>query len=250
MAKTSPFLTLLLLATVSQPAASQAIRGTVRDSSNHRGIPNAQITLLNEAGETATVAVSKSDGTFLANAPTFGVYTVSVIRIGYQPLQDDPLMLFPGDTVEAVYSLAPLPVPLEPVIVETQAVHIEYLQEEGFFYREKAYQGRFLDPAAIDRRREFARRADDFLIGQAMVMSLDSTRRGYRLRCGRPRLFIDDREFYGDDFDQAIDPEDVLAIEIYDVMNAMPFSVFYGKCAVAVWTRSAAEAKARREPIR
>jgi hypothetical protein len=237
---------LLLLFALTQPGAAQVLRGTVRDSSNHRGITNARVTLLNEAGETATVALTRGDGTFVARAPTFGVYTVSVIRIGFQPLQDEPFMLLPGDTVQAVYSLAPLPVPLEPVIVETQAVHIEYLQEEGFFYRQKAYWGRFLDPAAIDRRREFAHRADDFLIGQTMVMSLENTRMGYRLSCGRPRFFIDDREFYGDELDQAIDPEDVLAIEIY-TGGGPPIPIFYGGCAIVVWTRARAEEQAWRK---
>ncbi len=62
---------------------------------------------------------------------------------------------------------------------------------------------------------------------------------GYRLFCGKPKFFIDDRLFIGDDLDQAIAPENVLAIEIYD--RARFPNVFYGSCAVVVWTRGVAE---------
>jgi hypothetical protein len=237
---------LALLVAVGQPhhLAAQAIRGSIRDTTTGRAVSSARVVMLDRLGDTVATVVSLADGTFSVTAPQWGEFIIYIRRLGYRPLVQAPVELHTAETLDITYHLQPLPVPLNPVIVEAEAVvqyaYVRYLQKEGFYRRHKStYGGRFLDPVAIERRMEFVRRADEFLLGQAMVMGVVGTSRGYRLRCGKPKFFIDDRLFIGDDLDQAIDPEAVLAIEIYDGARESDF--FYGNCAVVVWTRSAAE---------
>ncbi len=235
----------LLVAMVPGALTAQVVRGVISDTTTGRRVVGARVTMSDVLGRPVGTAVSGTDGTFVVATLQDGTYIITIRRLGFRPLVASPQVLRVADTLQLDYHLYPLPVQLDPLVVEAEAVEryaeVQYLHREGFYKRVQRTSGRFLDPAAIDRRREFATRADDFLIGKAMVMGVTGTLRGYRLRCGKPKFFIDDRLFIGDDLDQAIDPEDVLAVEIYDLVRAsqMP-DFFYGRCAVVVWTRTSA----------
>jgi len=243
-----PFVALLIVVTQPVQSAGQAIRGTIRDTVTNLAVTSARVAMLDRPGDTVATAISGEAGTFLLRAPHWGTFVISIRRLGYQPLVRPPVELIPGDTVEIAYHMHRLPVSMEPVLVEAEAVaqlaHVRYLHREGFYRRQtRSYAGRFLDPVAIERRRDFAIRADDYLIGQAHVTRLSRSRLGYRLRCGRPRLFVDGRLFIGDELDQVLDPADVLAMEIYD--GSYMYIPDYGGCSIVVWTKSGAEEDVR-----
>ncbi|MCH8937021.1 MAG: carboxypeptidase regulatory-like domain-containing protein [Gemmatimonadetes bacterium] len=240
----SPSLVCLLVAMLPGALTAQVVRGVITDTTTGRRVAGARVTMSDVLGRPVGTAVSGTDGTFVVAALRDDTYIITIRRLGFQPLVASPQVLRAADTLQLHYHLYPLPVRLDPLVVEAEAVEryadVQYLHRQGFYKRIPRTSGRFLDPAAIDRRREFARRPDDFLIGQAHVTHLPNAHLGYRLRCGRPKFFIDDREFFGDELDQAIDLEDVLAMEIYDLVrpSQMP-DFFYGRCAVVVWTRAA-----------
>lgn len=233
----------LVACLTSRLGAAQVVRGQVVDSISGAPVAGAALALRNEAGASVDSAEAASDGSFVLSSPAWGRFVVVVKRIGYRPLVSDPMPLRGADTVFADYQLTPLPTHLSPVVVDAQAAvqyaHVRYLERQGFFKRRAWAHGKFLDPEYIAWRAEHAWNADDLLRGRAMVMGVVGTSRGYRLRCGKAAFFIDDRLFPGRDLDQAIDPDDVLAIEIYD--GSMLPSRFYGSCAIVVWTKARAE---------
>jgi hypothetical protein len=242
----APFLPVLLfLVAPPQPALAQVLRGVVRDSSANQGIAHARITLLNEAGETVAVAHSGDSGAFVTGAPVFGVYTVSVVRIGFRPIEDGPLMLLPNDTVQAVYYMDPLPVALDPVIVKAEA-YVQYLEDEGFYTREKKAFGYHLGPEFIERRLTASTRVADFMSAIPGVRVLQGgvgAGRQIALKCGLPTYYVDDVRYLQDailaGLDELVEPHDVLAIEVYDGQLGSPAQ--YGTCAVVIWTRFKAE---------
>jgi hypothetical protein len=226
-------------------ASAQIVQGIVRDTTTGSAVTGARVTVSDHEGRPVRTIMSGPNGSFTFVGPESGTYFFVVRRVGYRPLIAPPIVLNVLDTLQTQYFLQPIPVELDPVLVEAEAIdrfrEVRFLSDQGFYERARRTAGRFLDPAAIDRRRDTTKRADYFLSGTAFVTPMAGSHRGFRLRCGRPHLFLDGRDFYGDDFDQAIGPDDVLAIEIYDTINnGGILDIFYGKCAVVLWTRTAA----------
>lgn len=231
-----PLVVLLWAAVLPGDMSGQAIRGSIRDTTTNVAIQNARVTIIDRTGDTVTTVLSGRDGVFLAVAPDWGRYIISIVQLGYEPVVTAPLKLLPNDTAEMSYHMRPLALLMDPVIVEANAalqlVHVQFLQQEGYFARQRRTHGRFLAPEEIERQRGFTNSADDYLQGQPNVT------RGERLRlgCGRPRLWIDgNRLLFAGSLAEGVDPFDVLAIEIYD--GTMTPSPPYGTCDIVVWTR-------------
>jgi hypothetical protein len=86
-------LALTLGALLAAPLAAQALRGEVRDSTSHRPIPGAVITLLDSAGTVVGRNISDERGAYRV-AYTRPARAVRVVRIGFLPLElafTDPL---------------------------------------------------------------------------------------------------------------------------------------------------------------
>ena len=160
---------------------AQVVRGVITDTTTGRRVAGARVTMSDALGRPAGTAVSGIDGTFVVAALRNDTYIITIRRLGFQPLVASPQVLRVADTLQLHYHLYPLPVRLDLLVVEAEAVEryadVQYLHRQGFYKRIPRTSGRFLDPAAIDRRREFARRTDDFLIGKAHVApSVNATR--------------------------------------------------------------------------
>ena len=236
-------LLLALVVVSAQPASGQVIRGTVRDSSTDRGIPAARITLLNELGDSVAVVASGEDGGFLAKVRVIGSYRLSIVRIGFRPLEDGPVMLLPSDTLDTVYYMAPLPVPLDRVTINAQA-HVRYLEEVGFYDRLRTGFGSHVEPEWIERRLTGASRVADFVSHLPSVRMVDTRfGRTVTMRCGIPKIFVDDVPITGE-IEEVVLPSDVLAIEVY--RRRTESHPHYGSCALLIWTRYRAERRAGR----
>ena len=230
-----------LLLSVAQPAAGQVVRGTVRDSSTGRALEAAQVVLL-QGGDVAITVLSGDSGAFHVDVPAPGVFTVAILRIGYQPFETSPMILLPADTVEQDYLMQQLPLQLDPVVVRAEA-YIRYLEENGFYERQKMGFGHHVDPEWIEKRQTAATRVGDLMSGLPGVSVAGSSRPGQgrqvRLSCGTPRIFVDDVRVLGGRIDDWVDAWNVLAIEIYRRRTEAPPR--YGNCAVVIWTRHKAE---------
>ncbi len=233
-------------------AMGQTVRGTIRDSTTSRPVASARVTLLDSYGDTVATGVSGGDGTFLVSAADWGAFILSIVRLGYRPFIAPYVRLLPADTLEVAYEMSPLAIAMDPVVVQAEAAvqyaHVRYLQKEGFYHRERATTGRHLGPVAVEKRSYFAHRFTDFMVGLPHVRVdygfLAGSGRELKLRCGKPRFFIDDVPLIADaPIDEAIDALDVLAIEIYDSAGSAPAR--YGVCSVVIWTRHKAAAQMR-----
>ena len=233
-------------------SVGQTLRGSIRDSTTNRPVASARVTLLDSYGDTVATDVSRRDGTFVVSAKDWGAFIVSIVRLGYRPFIAPYVRLLPADTLEVVYEMSPLAIAMDPVVVQAEAAvqyaHVRYLQKEGFYHRERATTGRHLDPVAVEKRSYFAHRFTDFMVGLPHVRVdygfLAGSGRVLKLKCGRPRFFIDDIPLIADvPIDEAVDAMDVLAIEIYDSAGSAPAR--YGACSVVIWTRHRASAQMR-----
>lgn len=247
---------LALLVAVGQPEhlAAQAIRGSIRTTTTGRAVASARVTMLDASGDTIVTVLSGPDGNFLIDAPQWGEFIIYIRRLGYRPLVQAPVELHTAQTLRITYRLQPLPVSLDPVIVEADAVvqyaYVRYLQKEGFYRRQRCTNGNLLDPDAIEKHRKFAHRVADYFVSlprARMVVRRSGFGRELWLGCGRPRVFIDDTPllFFDGRIDDAVQAPDVLAIEVYD--GAALSDAYYGTCAVVIWTRFKAEAQMHRE---
>jgi hypothetical protein len=225
----------LLLLSVAQPAVGQVVRGTVRDSSTGRVIEGARIALLNQTGDMTASVLTGDDGAFRVDAPAPGVFVVAVLSIGYEPFETNPMILLPADTVEQDYLMQPLPFMLDPVVVKAEA-YVRYLEENGFYQRQKMGFGHHVNPEWIERRQNASTKVAD-LVSHLPGVSVDGRR--VRLGCGNPRLFVDDVPIFGGRIDDWVDGWNVLAIEIYRRWTEA--EARYGSCAVVIWTRHKAE---------
>jgi hypothetical protein len=231
----------MLFALAPAPARGQTVRGAIRDSSTNEGLPSARVALVSATGDTTAVTFSADDGSFSVGAPAPGAFTVSVLRIGFTPLVEGPLTLAAGETIDVVFHMAVLAVPLDPVIVQAEA-HVRYLEEAGFYERERIGFGHHLDPEWIETRKTATPRVSDFMSGLPGARVMDSpqagTGRSIVLACGTPRYYVDDVRAWGQ-IDEWVDGSDVLAIEVYSRSTGTPPR--YGTCAVLIWTQFRAE---------
>jgi iron complex outermembrane receptor protein len=117
--RSSLWSTLVLVLLCAAPLAAQtgAITGRVTDATTGAALPGAQVSLLNNAGQSSASALSDADGQFrLANLPG-GSYTLVVALIGYENRRIEGVQVVPGQTSMQAVSLEPAAFELNPIIV-------------------------------------------------------------------------------------------------------------------------------------
>jgi len=170
-------------------------------------------------------------GTFVLQAPAAGAYRLRVQRIGYRAYQSS-IALTSRVEVNLGVRLAAVAVELAPVTVE--AAQNGYLLNRGFYQRKVSERGTFLDPVAVEKRASNARLATDIFIG---LPGVEIREGGLKLRtcrtvgsaggasAGGPRIYIDGVES-GSDIMWSLQPNDILAVEVY--MGAAQIPLTYG----------------------
>ena len=237
------------------PTLGQAVRGTISEWMSDRAVERCRVVLLNEDEEEVAESLSDESGDFVLTAPAPGTYVLYVTRIGYHPLAEGPVTLQPNDTVDVVYVARPVAVALNPITVRTVRV-IRYLENAGFYERQKSQRGFFLGPAEIEERMYRATRVTDLLHGipgltvlRAPAGQFGST---VRLRgiaslrgCRAPKIYVDGLLAYDPladgymSLDELVDRYSISAIEVYRRPAELPAQ--YGgaesACGVMlVWT--------------
>lgn len=109
-------LALILLGTAS-PAVAQAISGTVTDVRTGSGVAQAELLLINEAGNTVGRGQTDADGTFRIDAPVPGDFTLRIEHLSFAPFTSETLALERGETTLVQVRLAVQVIELEPLEV-------------------------------------------------------------------------------------------------------------------------------------
>jgi hypothetical protein len=192
----------LFLALAAEATYAQRVRGRLLELGSDDPVPAGVVTLLSADGVAVLTGVSDREGHWTLEAPAPGSYYVAAARIGYQRWVSGPVTLQPGDDWNSVFRLRRLAVMLEPVVVSARAIR-RYLDRAGFYQRQHANFGHFMDPEDIEKRG--ATTVTDLLTGlpgvQVGLMRGGGSvgvraveLRGSNLSYGgvcRPRVFVD-----------------------------------------------------------
>ena len=110
----------LVLELVAQGITTASIGGTVSGQSG-AGIDAAEIRVIHRSTGVVTNGQSRTDGRYLVQGlPAGGPYDVVVRRIGYREQKRGDLALALGQYLRLDIALTPVPVELEPVVVEAE----------------------------------------------------------------------------------------------------------------------------------
>jgi len=240
----------LALATLARtsPVRAQRIHATVVDSASGIGVEGVLFSLIDTAGA-RMAGLTDDHGRLGGRIKHPGTYVVTLTRIGYR-YQVFPRVVLSGrrDTTLVFTTVA------EPYVLpelESRAVRLDrHLSSVGFYEREKTGLGHFVDPNQVEQRATTAVTIADLLQnipGVTLTPTGPMGRRTIRLTgmmsirqgCATPRIFLDGR-LTTDDIDGTVDPQDVLAIEVYRRPAEVPAE--YGGSAsgcgvLVIWTR-------------
>lgn len=209
-----------LLGTAAE-ASAQRLQGRLLDVETEQPLYAGLITLLTSNGREIGTAVTDAAGQWSLAVPGPGAYYVSARRLGYRPWVHGPFDVQATDSLTAVYHLGRLPVTLDPVEVSAQEME-RFLNQAGFYDRQRADFGHFITPGDIDRRQ--ATRITDLLsslpgvklVATGNVGGLALQLRGSNLSEGglcRPRVFVDGLLFARGDARPARSTTDAAATE-------------------------------------
>jgi hypothetical protein len=227
-------------------ATAQGIAGTVLDASTRAPIAGVALTVVDAGGRDNVTVMSDSLGRFRAVLHGAGDYTLRAEQIGYATLTSVAVRVAARELVTVEIRLGPLPVALEPLVVQGRGpLRADGLDE----YRRRLQQqrrsgfGRVIDREEIDR---FPSVSMSSLLQREMRVRVQYTQTGrrYSMR-GRgadctPVVYLDGMYMGAsphNDLDAFIAPSSVEGVEIYRDIEA-PGELRTDGCGViAVWSR-------------
>lgn len=200
---------LAIAASSATATSAQHVRGQLLDLRTNDAIAAGVLTLLSEDSSAVTTAVSDAEGYWRLDVPRAGMYYIAAERMGYRRWVSGPFRVDADDELNSVFHLSPAAVRLDPIDVRAAAVR-RYLENSGFFERQRGNFGHFVTPEAIEKRQ--AARVTDLLtaipgvrqvsIAGGSVGPAQIQLRGSNLSHGglcRPRVFVDGLMYsYGD----------------------------------------------------
>ncbi|MCH7717766.1 MAG: carboxypeptidase regulatory-like domain-containing protein [Gemmatimonadetes bacterium] len=127
------------------------VAGTVAELETGDPVADVWLTLISAQGESVAMSRSDDSGKFILTAPAPGPYYVAARRIGYTPDITGPFQLRTGHAVDIEFPIAPSAFGLEPITV-TGKPAVPFLSTVGFYDRQRAGFGVFLDREAIEKR--------------------------------------------------------------------------------------------------
>jgi hypothetical protein len=223
------------------PAQTRGITvlGYVTDTAS-APVPAAEVVV---AGLDATARTDES-GAFTLTGLRPGNIVLTVRRLGFRA-RSDQFRTAPGDTLQILLDLVPIPAELAEVKVTERRVVRRLRALDEFDARRGQGFGSFVTRAEIERRRPM--RTSDVLRSVSGVTVL-AGRTGAELRMTRsrecaPDIYIDGREMKGYRIDD-LPPSDIGGIEVFHGPSETPprFRRAEAGCGVvSIWTREPGE---------
>ena len=234
----------------------QTVVGTIREWASENTVQGCRVVLLDDNEEEIAGAFTDEQGIFTLRPPSPGTYVLSITRIGYHPFAEGPVSVLAADTVEVSYEIRPVAVTLAPIVVRTVR-SIRYLENAGFYERQRKENGFFLGPDEIEKRMDRASQVTDLLYGipglsvqrppDGQVGSTVRLRgiRSLRGPCSAPKIYVDGILAYDPrgsgyvSMDELVNVEAINAIEIYRGPAELPaqYSGAESACGVLlIWT--------------
>jgi len=210
------------------------------------------VSLLDQRREVVAHTETARDGQYELHSSQPGIYRLWFRSPGYRPLIKDPLELPTEGSVEYSPNLEPLPLVLDPVVVNGQQVP-GYLAD--FFRRRATGRGNFLTRADIEKWQPSVPShllallpgfyTTDQGNGRPIIVSRRQSTGGPKgLRGCPPLVFVDGVQVGNTetwDVDSFLMVNDIEAVEAYNGAASMPveFNATGSKCGVIViWRRA------------
>lgn len=218
-----------LVALGAGPVSAQiVISGTITDDGTDQPIATVQVLAIAEAGDTVGATLSNAQGAFRLSIPGEGTFSLSIRRVGYQPLMAEALEVGAGDELQIAVRMDPQAVPLEAVTVVAQrrAEPIRITQ-----FRERAEESRRLGRGRVYLRGDLDRMRS---------LSAGSLLEGVSWGGGRCRPVVLLNGLPADGILSSISADDLEGVEIYRGVTQIPPEYYrYGMCGLALfWTRT------------
>jgi hypothetical protein len=140
----------IFLVCAAADASAQVLAGRVVDAASGAPISAAVVRLLDDQGTVADSVATDASGAFRIQPPVAGTFRVSVRAPGYAEEAGERVVLVGGTTSTVTLRASADAVRLEPLVVEV-AGRVRYLENVGFYNRQRYETGRFVDRAAIER---------------------------------------------------------------------------------------------------
>jgi hypothetical protein len=136
----------LLLAVTASEAPAQALRGSVRDATNHQTVPAALVSVLSLDNRTLASATTDANGGFLLKWNSAGAVRLRAERLGYVTSTSSPFGVGAQDTAKGSIYMAVTAIPIEAIIVEEQAIAMDLTGEfADIAKRRELGLGHFID---------------------------------------------------------------------------------------------------------
>jgi hypothetical protein len=144
MTKTTTLLTTLLAPGV---LSSQAVvRGVVLTDST--GVPIAGAIV--EIAKLSQAVTADAQGLFRFASVPRGKHNMLARAVGYYP-RTVPILISGDDSLSLFFRLAPVPVTLTPILVESEAMMVLNPMMGGFIMRRRLGHGEFMGPAELEK---------------------------------------------------------------------------------------------------
>lgn len=241
---------LAALLSMPVPVLAQAVNGRVIDRGTDKPVPQAAVTVLDDAGRVAGRAVTDTAGRFSVELGRPGGYRLRAVRIGYHQVTTPGFDVAMREALEADVYLSAGAVDLEPLTITSRAEppRRRNLELAGFYERERNAPGTFLRREEIERSQR--PRMSDILAALPGVrrttvqgrpaITLGRSGGGGSPPCA-PSVFIDGQPLIRPEaIDDIVHVAAIEALEVYRGPSQTParFAGGQGGCGVIViWTQ-------------
>lgn len=247
-------LTLLLLAGLTAPVASQVVEGRIVEAEGGDPAEGVVIELTDLRGEPVALDLTGPDGTFSLFGREPGLFLIRTSALGYRPVRGGVFELGADGRIEIEIRVEVDPVGLDEVEVEvaleSSLARTHPLIVNGFTERASQGRGRFLTPRDLEGSQHLDLPR---ILEQTGRVEIVNGTRGRRVAMRRPGglcdpvFFIDNRRAPGTEAWIGLDRGDLLGVEVYRSASEAPIE--YGRfdidCGVIlIWTQTASSARA------
>jgi hypothetical protein len=233
---------------VSVSLHGQIIQGSVSEAGTERPIRYAGITVFDTLGARVAATSTSLGGTYALKLPEEGVFSLSVVAIGYSRETRGPVEVPDGESVVVDLELEPAAVTLPGIWVEVERARLDkYLNGQGFYRRSRtAGSGYFFSPERIEEINPFDLHD---LVSKVPGVWYRQTWRGSALTCishgdsRAPRVYLDGQKVSESELDLLAPVNSIAAMEIYRGGASLPVefsatgSERHSDCVVLIWSK-------------
>lgn len=243
---------MVLLSSFASPASAQTLRGLLLERDSYQPINLGNVTLVTTDGDTVAATITDQEGFFSLDAPREGEYFLYASALGYRSVRSDPIEVEDGMERVLQLDMAPEPVALRGLTVETdrpRPLEVPGLLAVGFYDRMLEGRGEFITPDEIAAspaehtpqlfwtKKTVAVRPGDRVGMWNDDVLVWATMGGL---CS-PRIYVDGvwvREFLpGEALADVVPRDEIEGVEIYHAMNAPLRYLGTSECGVILfWT--------------